>query len=260
LRPRSFIGAGCALLLLVPALAYSQASGTFVAVDNAWQANNQPGETTLRVTVGAKVEFSYPSGAAGNGHNVDFTNQARPDCPGVKDKTQYGVAPWKGTCTFDKVGTYDFICTVHTQENMRGRVIVEAPQATPTPTATADPTPQQPGATATPTPTPTPQVQPQTALAVRVAGAQRGTRVRGRVEVKQRASRLEVTLRRGRTRVGRSTRTVAAAGVVTFSVPLNSTARRTLRRRGRLEVTVAVALTPPGGSKLTRSQRVRLRD
>ena len=258
MRPRLFIGAGCALLLLAPGLAYSQASGTFVAVDNAWQANNQPGVTTLRVTQGAKVEFSYPSGAVGNGHNVDFTNMARPDCPGVRDGGQYGTAPWKGTCTFDKVGTYDFVCTVHTQENMKGRVIVEAPQATPTPTATADPYPS-PGATATPTPTPTPQAQPQTALAVRLATAQRGTRVRGRVEVKQGASRLEVTLRRGRLRVGRSTRTVAAAGTVTFSVPLNATSRRTLRRRGRLDVTVAVALTPPGGSKLTRSQRVRLR-
>ena len=70
---------------------------------------------------------------------------------------------------------------------------------------------------------------------------------------------LEVTLKRGRVRVGRSSRTVAA-GVVTFSVPLNATGRRTLRRRGRLDVTVSVALTPPGGSKLTRSQRVRLRD
>jgi plastocyanin len=257
LRPRSLIGAGCALLLLAPALAYSQASGTFVAVDDAWQANNQPGVTTLRVTKGAKVEFSYPSGASI--HNVDFGETPRPDCPGVKNGTQYdGTAPWKGTCTFDKVGVYDFVCSVH-RPNMKGRVIVEEPAATPTPTATSDPAPQ-PGATATPTPTPAPQAQQQrqTALAVRLARAQRGTRVRGRVQVPQAGSRLEVTVKRGRVRAGRSVKT-AAAGMATFSVALNAKARRALRSRGRLDVRVTVALTPPGGTKISRDQRVRLR-
>jgi plastocyanin len=247
---------GCALLLLAPALAYSQASGTFVAVDNAWQANGQPGVTTLRVTKGAKVEFSYPSGAGG--HNVDFRPKVRPDCPGVRDETQYGMAPWSGTCTFDRAGTYDFVCSIHPLE-MKGRVIVEEPAATPTPTTTSDPTPQ-PGATATPTPTPAPQAQQQqhTALAVRLARAQRGTRVRGRVQVPQAGSRLEVTVKRGRVRAGRSVKT-AAAGTATFSVALNAKARRALRSRGRLDVTVTVALTPPGGAKISRAQRVRLR-
>jgi plastocyanin len=256
LRPRSLIGAGCALLLLAPALAYSQATGTFVAVDDAWQANNQPGVTTLRVTKGATVEFSYPSGAGG--HNVDFTNQARPYCPGVKTGSEYGVAPWKGTCTFEKAGTYNFVCTVH-QPTMRGTVIVEEPASTPTPTATPDPTPQ-PGATATPTPTPTPQAQQQrqTTLAVRLARAQRGTRVRGRVVVPQAGSRLDVTVKRGRVRAGRSVKT-AGAGTARFSVALNAKARRALRSRGRLDVRVTVALTPPGGTKISRDQRVRLR-
>jgi hypothetical protein len=100
-------------------------------------------------------------------------------------------------------------------------------------------------------------------LRLTLATSQRGTRVRGQVDARQPASRLEVTLtaRLGakRVRVGRAVKTALAAGPVAFSVPLDAKARRALRRRGRLEVTVAATLTPPGGTTLTRSQRVRLR-
>ena len=142
---------------------------------------------------------------------------------------------------------------------MRGTVRVLAATPTPTPDASATP---QPGASPTPEPSPGggPTVRPpQTALKVTLASGQRGRRVRGRVEVLQAASRLEVTLTSRRVRIGRLVRASLAPGSLSFSVPLNAKGRRALRSRKRLDVTVAVALTPPDASKLTRRQKVRLR-
>jgi plastocyanin len=253
LRPRTFIGAGCAALLLAPALAIGQAPG-ITAVDTpgpAWRG------TPLTVAVGATVTFSY---AGTKEHFVDFTSGPTPTCTsGVPMSFKSGS--WSGECTFPVAGEYDFVCPVHDTPpyaTMRGTIRVV--EATPTPTATPGPsaTPQ-PGAT----PTPTPTVQPQTSLTLKLASGQRGTRVRGQVEVLQAASRLEVTLRarlsRARVRVGRVVRASTATGAVTFSVPLNAKAKRVLRSRKRLDVTVAVVLTPPGGKTITRSQKVRLR-
>ena len=58
-------------------------------------------------------------------------------------------------------------------------------------------------------------------------------------------------------RVGRFLRRSAAAGTVVFSVGLDAKARKTLRTKGRLTVTVRVALTPPGAKTLTRTRRPR---
>ena len=63
-------------------------------------------------------------------------------------------------------------------------------------------------------------VQPQpTSLKLTLASGQRGTRVRGRVEVLQAASRLEVTLTARRVRVGRVVRTSLARGPVVVLRP-----------------------------------------
>jgi hypothetical protein len=145
---------------------------------------------------------------------------------------------------------------------MRGTVRVAVP--TPTPTATQTPT-GEPSATPSPgaTTTPDPTAQPQTSFKRKVARTQRGTRVRGEVEVLQAGSRLEVTARarlsRTRVRVGRTVRANVAAGTVRFSVRLSARAKRVLRARKRLNVTLAIALTPPGADTITRSQTVRLR-
>ncbi len=257
MRPRTFIGAGCAALLLAPALAFSQGQVPSVtAVDApapAWQVS--PGAAE----VGKPVSFSY---AGTKEHFVEFTSGPAPSCTsGVA--TSYKRGSWSGTCTFPAPGDYAFICPVHDippYSTMRGTVRVLAATPTPTPDASATP---QPGASPTPEPPPGgggQTVQPhQTSLKLKLASGQRGTRVRGRVEVLQAASRLEVTLTARRVRVGRVVRTSLAPGQVSFSVPLNSKGRRALRSRKRLDVTVAVALTPPGASKLTRSQKVRLR-
>jgi plastocyanin len=253
LRPRTLIGAGCAALLLVPALAHSQSQSSITAVDTptpAWAP------AAVTITAGESVEFRY---AGTESHYLKFTRgPTAPSCRGVATAEKEG--PWSGSCEFLEAGEYEFVCPLHhipPYATMRGVVQVVAP--TPTPSASATP---PPGATATPAPSVTPAPGGQTALALKLSTSQRGTRVRGQVDVAQAASRLEVTLTARlatkRVRVGRTVKS-AVAGAVAFSVKLDAKARRALRRRGRLEVTVAVTLTPPGGTKLVRSKRVRLR-
>jgi hypothetical protein len=94
--------------------------------------------------------------------------------------------------------------------------------------------------------------------------------VRGSVQVKLSGSRLEVSLWAPRkalsggkssklVRIGRSMRASAPAGKVSFAVGTDAKARSALRRHRRLSVTVSIALTPPGGHKLTRSVKSTLR-
>jgi hypothetical protein len=94
-------------------------------------------------------------------------------------------------------------------------------------------------------------------LKLTLARRQRSMRVRGAVEVQQAGSRVEVTARTSR-RVGRFLRRSAAAGTTVFSVGLDARARKILRAKGRLRVTVRVALTPPGAKALTRTMKVTL--
>jgi plastocyanin len=231
--------------MLAPALASAQSSG-ITAVDSpspAWQG------TPATVAVGEPLRFSY---SGPKQHYVEFTSGPTPSCtPGVA--MAYKTGSWSGECTFPAAGDYASICPVHDTPpyaTMRGTVRVVTPTPTPEPSATP-----QPGASPTPAPPPAdPTIAPLTSLKIAVASGQRGTRVRGRVEVPRAGSRLEVTLTARRVRIGRLVRTSLAPGSVSFSVPLNTKGRRTLRSRKRLEVTVKVAL-----NELTRSQKVRLR-
>jgi plastocyanin len=257
---RKLLGAAAAAcLVMAPALAYSQVptSGTFTATDPySWRANGTD-ETTLTVAKGGTVTFEYPAGGHSI-HGVVWTSDKKPDCPDVKSAPQ--PAPWSESCTLDAPGTYTFVCPVHAQ--MTGTLKVLAPAPTATPTPSPDPSPD-PGATpeATP-PTQTAPVaqtqnQPKT-LTVKLARRQKGTRVRGTVKVEQARSKLEVVVRRNAKRVGRWSATAASAGTRSFAVRLTAAARRLLARKS-LKLSVAVALTPPGGHKLSRRLTVRMR-
>ena len=247
-----------------PALAYSGATagGSFTAVDYAWQANGTSG-TTVTITPGQTVTFGYPSGT--ESHDAHFTGKQPTACPGLPTRPQ--KQGWSGECTFDAAGSYPFVCDFHPE--MVGTVVVAA-AATPTPSYSATPTPTAdpigtPGATATPTPAPganpepTATAQKQTALKVKLAGTQRGTRVRGTVSIAEPASRLEVTVMAGKSKAGTYLKKSTASGAVAFSVALNAHARRTLAKARRLRVTVTVALTPPGGKKLVTHGKVTVR-
>ena len=239
-----------------PASAYSGAAagGSFTAIDFAWQANGTS-DTTLTVTPGQTVTFAYPSGTSF--HNVVFTGKQPASCTGL---TAYARPKgWSGECAFEAAGRYPFTCIIH--DTMTGEVVVAAapePTATATPTATADPI-ATPGATPAAGATPEPAKPTQATLAVKLASTQRGNRVRGWVNVTEKASRLDVTVTAGSAKAGTYLKKSTPAGAVAFSVSLDARARRLLERRHQLRVTVAVALTPPGGRKLVQHAKVTLR-
>ena len=267
------IAAACGLAVGLPALAYGRddpaSPATVTAVDtgagltdHAWSGG------TVTIVKGGTVTFRYPGGTPyDTGHSVSFTVDQPSRCRSLP--AIYGPPGWEGSCDFESTGTYPFVCPIH-PDSMKGKITVVAPSpsATPTPTAT-------PGAGSTPTPAPGPgggQTVTQTTLdgLVTVPRSQTGTRVRGSVVVKLAGSRLEVTLWAPRNalqggksatpmRIGRATRASAPAGKVSFAVRTDAKARGALRRRRRLSVTVSIALTPPGGHKLTHSARSTLR-
>ena len=244
------ITAAAAAAALSPALAYSDvaADGSFKAVDFGWVADGGTGNE-LTIAPGETVAFAYPTGASF--HNVVFEGTPPSSCTGVQpDDPRPG---WSGSCRFDDAGTYRFVCGVHAA--MTGRVIVRTAPA-PTPTPTIDPG-GSPAPTATPTPTPTTSPAPATSLKVTLARTQRSMRVRGAVEVAQAGSRLEVTARTNR-RVGRFVRRSTGPGTAVFSVGLDAKARKALRTKGRLTVTVRIALTAPGAKTLTRRAKTTL--
>jgi hypothetical protein len=250
--------------VLAPALAHSQAptSGSFKAGDvgysGVWTAA-PGGGTVLTLSRPATVEFSYPTGASA--HTVTWKNGAAPSCPGVPKDLNFaaGQPGWKGTCTFTDAGEYSFACGIH--PDMTGKVIVTAPAATssPTATATATPSPTPDAATtpsAAPQPPPSGSPTPAQAPTYKVARSQKGTKVRGTVTLAQ-GSRLEVTVRLNKRRVGRSTKT--AGGTTTFSITLDAKARKQLKRKHNLKLTVTVAVTQPGAAKQQRVFNVRQR-
>jgi hypothetical protein len=248
------IACAAACAALSPTLAYSDVSG-FEAVDFEWLADGGPG-SELTIAPGETVSFAYPSGASY--HNVVFEGAKPSSCTGIQPANP--GPGWKGSCRFDDSGTYRFVCGVHA--GMTGRVIVRAaPTPTPTAMGTATPTATStaaPTGTAPAAPAPTATAAPAPpALKLTLARSQRSMRVRGAVEIDRAGSRLVVTVRTTR-RVGRLLRRSAAAGSLVFSVGIDAKARKTLRAKGRLRVTVRVALTPPAGKALTRTTKVTL--
>jgi plastocyanin len=266
------VAAACGIAVGVPALAYGRddppASATVTAIDtgNGLDDHYWSGGT-VTIVKGGTVTFRYPSGAYNTGHSVSWTGDAPTRCRSMPT-TAFKAPPWEGSCDFETTGEYAFACPIHPSMTGKITVVAPSPSATPTPTAT-------PGASATPTPTPGPGggvKETQTTLtgAVAIAKSQKGTRVRGSVQVKLAGSRLEVSLWAPRkalsggkssklVRIGRSTRASTPAGKVNFAVGTDAKARSALRRHRRLSVTVSIALTPPGGHKLTRSVKSTLR-
>jgi len=94
--------------------------------------------------------------------------------------------------------------------------------------------------------------------ALAVKRRQRGTRVRGRMTV-SRGATVALRLVRDRRVVGRRKVAAAPGGRLRFRVPLGSSGRRQLARRGRLRVLLRVAVTAPGGTPERARRIVRLR-
>jgi plastocyanin len=215
---------------------------------------------TIEATFGGSgYSWSPSSASAGIGGSVNFKNQSgsvehgvswtggpdTPSCTGVPiDK---GDTSWSGSCTFDQAGTYTFRCTVHPTE-MKGSITVTSGTEPPPPTeGTSGPV----------------------ATGLQLAGQQRGSSVRGsiellragsgsslRVELRAARSRLFGAGRKGMAAAGRLVRSSPATGRLEFSVPLKGTALRALRSLGTLPLQATVTATAPGGDSLKRTRTV----
>jgi plastocyanin len=210
--------------------------------------------SSATVGPGGTVTFKSASGVVP--HGVTWTGgPERPSCSGVpidQEKTA-----WSGECAFAQPGTYDFVCYVHPVE-MKGTITVSSAESP------SSPAPSPGGATESP-------LRGRASRALRLARSQRGTSVRGSVDLSpvSAGGRLEVLLlaRRAslsaaghsaRKRVGRLVRSPLRAGRVSFSVSLRGPARRALRREGKLRLKVKVIVMPPGRAALTLTRGVSL--
>jgi hypothetical protein len=97
------------------------------------------------------------------------------------------------------------------------------------------------------------------ASSLRLARTQRGSTVRGSIVVARGRSRLDVRARLRGVRVGSVVRRAVGPGRVRFAVTLSRSARRTLRRSGRLRLSVRIAVTPATGTRYVATRTVTLR-
>jgi plastocyanin len=205
--------------------------------------------SSATVPPGGTVAFRNPSKIVA--HGVAWTSgPEKPSCSGVP--VDSSGTDWSGTCALTQPGIYDFVCTVHGE--MKGSIVVGSGEAGPAPPG--EPAPEG--------------SQGRPFRSLQLAKAQQGPEVRGSIVLSEAAAgaRLVVALwaRRnalgaageGRTRAGRLVRLRVKPGRRTFAVPLTGTARRALRNRGRLSVSVQVEVKPPEGSKATATRKVEL--
>ena len=150
---------------------------------------------------------------------------------------------------------------------------------TPTTTTTTATTYTQPpggGASTATTPglmeMPSPPAGNHPLATLALADAQHGDAVHGTVQIPAAdgGARLEVELlaqgaslakakRTGRSRVGRIVRSSASAGTASFTVSLDATAKRALRRHHKLALIVKIVLTPIHGTAVTITRSVVVR-
>jgi plastocyanin len=282
-----------AALAVIPAMANTTGPST-ATVSGLESLMWSPME--VAITPGGTVTFQDTTGSVPHGV-VWKSGPETPACNGVP--IDEGRTDWKGTCTFSKEGTYTYYCYVHGMKmsgtiyvNPNGTVPTATTPTTPmTTTTTMAPAP------ITPTPTGTSPAgggpaggkqspSPADSLnggSVRLAARQRGNSIRGSVLVAQNGSMLTVEVLAGATqlaaahhrqlagvaqlatthhqqvRIGRLARSSLPAGRVAFAVALDAHARRVLRQRRHLTVTVRLTVTAPGGRAATRAVPVALR-
>lgn len=248
-----------------PAQSQAPADAAIVAADFDFKtaAGASPSVT---IATGGTVGFSYPTGS--DAHNIVFTGPRPSAC--VQTAGTAGTPPpplpgtpqgpgWAGTCTFTTPATYAFVCGRHSF--MNGSITVPGGGTAPSP----PPAPPRP-----PPPPPPLTAAVRAASAVRLAAVQRGSTIRGSVQVTSARSRLlaRAFARRGaltgsagtaQVQVGRQLRRSVGGTRVTFTVPLSPAVRRALRRNGRLAITLRLTVTPPAGAAYMTTRPVVIR-
>ncbi len=197
---------------------------------------------------------------------------ATPSCdPGVPVGTEFAQSAtnWSGDCHFTLAGTYTFWCTVHGAA-MSGTITVTNPGETQPATQTAPPTSGTPGNTPpgsggsgaiTPAAGSASGASAAALAALRLSVPRHGATARGTLTVpaEDAGGSLRVTLRAGGAHLAELTRRELAAGTLRFSIAAGARGLRTLRRSGRLHVTMAVRLAPAAGTGASVIRRLTLR-
>lgn len=251
LRPSAAL-LGLALPLF--AAAVTPAAGPTVEASQGGYGGYSWSPSSTEVGTGGAVAFKNPSGSVPHGV-VWESGPESPSCAGVP--IGEGRTSWSGSCTFSQPGTYRFYCYVHPTE-MKGTVVV-SPSGTVTTTPTV---PQESGESP-------PSGAPAEALAL--PRRQHGESVRGSIGITAAGAggTLEVDLLvpraavsgsglHGMLRAGGRTLSRVASGRLRFAVPLNPVARRALRRRGRLPMTIKLIVRPTQGEAVRLTRKVVL--
>ncbi len=270
----ALIGAAVAVL---PALAAAPSEAKLEVNENCggftdWPCWAAPGSgspaSTVKIAAGGEVMFTDHATTKAA---VVWIGSA-PACAGVPTSEMTG---WEGKCKFEQPGTYRFESSTLFKEENSGygstnytkyEVVVEGASTGTTPTTTTTTTPTTTTTTAPTTPSEPSQGSPLEggSKALKLAGSQRGSTVRGSIKVSHAGAggRLEVGLfaagaslakagHGGQVRVGRLVRSSLQAGSVSFSVPLSAKGKAALRHRRRLALTVRITLTPQHGAAVT---------
>lgn len=278
------IGAAVAVL---PALAAGPSMAKLEVNENcvqsAWPCWATPGSganppPASRVTLAAGGEIVFNDNTSTK-VNIAWKGTAPACSPSVPVSPTAPQAPWEGSCKFEAPGTYRFESSTlfdggPSLNYTMYEVVVEGAGTGTTPSTTTTTTTPTTTASTPTTPSEPSHGSPLEAgsKALRLAGSQRGSTVRGSIEVSQAGSggRLEVGLfaagaslakagHPAQVRVGRLVRPTLQVGSVSFSVPLNAKGKAALRRHRRLALTVKITLTPPHGTAMTLTRAVVVR-
>jgi len=268
----ALLGAAVAVL---PALAATPSEAKLEINENCvepdWPCWATPGSSqpASKVTIasGGSVAFADSKTAA----NIAWTGTA-PTC-----ESAVPVAPaspktgWEGKCTFATPGTYKFESSTLWPEYTKYEVVVEGSATAPSTPITGEGGSKGGSTPGTTTSGPAPAGGSPTGSplsgAPRISSSQRGSTVKGSLEVSKAGAgdRLEVDLlattaslaKAGHATqvVGRFVSASVSAGQRSFSVKLNTKARRALKRHHHLALKVKITLTPVNGeaTNITRS-------
>ena len=266
-----------AAVTVLPALAAGPSEAKLEVNENCvepdWPCWAIPGSSqpASKVTIasGGSVTFADSKTAA----NIAWTGTA-PTC-----ESAVPVAPtspktgWEGKCTFATPGTYDFESSTLFNDGIdnytKYEVVVEGATTPSTPTTGVGGS--TPGTT-TSGPAPVGERPTGSSLsgAPRISSSQRGSTVKGSLEVSKAGAggRLEVDLiattaslaKAGHATqvVGRFVSASVSAGQRSFSVKLNTKARRALKRHHHLSLKAKITLTPTSGEATSVTRSVTL--
>jgi plastocyanin len=279
----ALIGAAVAVL---PALAAAPSEVKLEVAQNCntpnWPCWNPKGSPEGNVGFNEVAPFTIAQGGTISFEDNDSQaltdvvwKGAAPNCPGVEEAPP--TKTWSGTCTFATAGEYEFesegLFNDGTSNYHKYKVIVEGAATGTIPTTPTTPggggggtttSPTSPAGGSGPGAAPSSPLVGSASEAVKLAGTQHGSSVRGSIKISQAGvgGRLEVDLLASgaspakaghsqQVRVGRLVRTSLYAGTTSLTVPLNAKGKAALRRHRRLTLTVKITLTPVHGAAVT---------